>query len=429
MNISERAIRDRLVEHGRSLLKSFGRGISRARMLGVGRLACAVPLLAALTTAQQTEVEVQPSEIPFAIQGKTYVQTLTVRGGMPPYSVSGLPPGMTFTRGATNKIEISGTCSGAISTETITIADSSSPQLAEVMQFGCNQRPPMSTEPDFEYKAFYGIQQSQASSSSRTWKMFADLDLSSRIWNFGRFFVDLGLSSVPQQVGFKVSQVTTQGPALLKNLNVNQAVQSIDLLVGGEFLNLTPGSPVVTKILVLGGFATPLSPLESVAVYNSTPAAFTALKIPGDPQALATSFPYVALTTPDRSRFYGQYYGGLRVKAPTIIGMDSTYPLYFDAALGQNAAVTGGELRSWVLRLAGYIPIPKTPFAIIGSFDTALKKNINSTPLFLSLPTTPVTLPNPQAYIFPLAANRDIYRLGVAIDLLTVVSKIPTVIK
>jgi hypothetical protein len=286
-------------------------------------------------------------------------------------------------------------------------------------------------EPAVEYKAYLGLQQSQASASDRTWKLFGNLGTNVQVTRWSRFLVDLDLTSVPQQVGFNVSQVTTQGPALVKNLPVNEAVQSVNLLVGGEFGNIRgPASVLAIKGLLLGGFSTPLSPKESVQVYNSTQDAFNQLGI----KASATTYPYLALTTPDRSRFYGQYYAGFRLKLlkgmPADDGNSSNAPGYFDITFGQNAAVTGGQLRRFVWRFAGFLPIPKTPFAIVGTSYSALSRNENSQPLFLAPVATPVTLPNPQTYVFAKAENRDFYQVGVSMDLVAVMKNyLPNLVK
>ena len=103
---------------------------------------------------------------------------------------------------------------------------------------------------------------------------------------------------------------------------------------------------------------------------------------------------------------------------------------YFDVTAGQNAAVTGGSLRKFIWRFAGFLPIPKSPFAIIGSSYLAFAKNNNSSPLFLAAPSTAVTLPNPQVYVFPKAENRDFYQVGVAVDVVSALKKyMPQLIK
>jgi hypothetical protein len=329
--------------------------------------------------------------------------------------LSNAPKGLTVGHNG-DDFEVSGTCSDPQPNGSIRIVDASNNSVQVLLACVAPVQVP---EPDVEYKSYFGVQQSQASASDRTWKIFGDLGISTQITGWSRFLVDLDLTSVPQQVSFNVSQATSQAPALVKNLNINQAVQSINLLVGTELYHFSPQtSKLAIKGLFMGGFSTPLSPKEAVQIYNSTQAAFNTLGITADP----TQYPYLALTTPDRSRFYAQYYAGLRMKLidPAPVpndGTSSNYPAYFDVSFGQNSAVTGGDLRRFVWRFSGFLPIPNTPFAVIGTSYTAFQKNSSSSPLFLSQPSTTITLPNSQAYVFAKAENRDYYEIGVALDL------------
>ncbi|HLH18913.1 MAG TPA: hypothetical protein VKX45_16965 [Bryobacteraceae bacterium] len=373
------------------------------------------------TPRKSPPLHVAPSRLRAHV-GDNFNADVTISGGTKPYSIAdpGKFPklsGLSVGIDGENTLHVYGTCDLANVTDFLNVVDHSGEQVKQV-SFLCD------AEPATEYKSFLGIQQSQPASSDRTWKMASNLGVSLRVRDSVRFVLDLDATSVPQQVDFKVSQVPAQASSLVKNMNVNQAVQSLNLLAGLEFPSIVPRAVLAVKPILLGGFSTPLSPQEAVKVYDANPQALQALGI-------NTTQPYLALTTPDRSRFYAQYYAGVRLKTFDFFkgaASGSNYPAYVDITPGMNSAVTGGQLRRFVSRVSGYVPIPGTPFSVVGSAYLALQKNQNSTPVFLT-PDPSISLPNPNAYIYSKAENRDFYQIGIAMDLVTIIKKVPSVMK
>ena len=103
-------------------------------------------------------------------------------------------------------------------------------------------------------------------------------------------------------------------------------------------------------------------------------------------------YPYLALTTPDRSRFYtdSQYYGGVRIKvldpAPASFTNTSNVPAYFDITIGQNAAFRTGALEAFVWRFDLTIfAHTKTPVRHNRDPTAAFSKNTNDAPFFISV--------------------------------------------
>ena len=108
-----------------------------------------------------------------------------------------------------------------------------------------------------------------------------------------------------------------------------------------------------------------------------------------------------------------------------------------DFSFGHDAAITGGVLRGnrWVFKADGVYPIALSDvatFYLFGSFATRLsRRTTDNTPLILqpaSLPTLTGTgtgsVPNPNTVVLPLSQpDRDFYRIGVGIDILSLVTR------
>ncbi len=147
----------------------------------------------------------------------------------------------------------------------------------------------------------------------------------------------------------------------------------------------------------------------------------------------------VAFLVPNRSRFYRDYYGGLRLRFfystgdcdpnSTAPGCKSSnvYPGTVDLRLGEDETITGGKLRGVTLTVAGSFPIPGTQGTVrlFGSTYLRLHKNTNTIALAL-IPTSPVlSLDSPALVIQQTGrSDQDYYRLGVGVDLFPILSKL-----
>lgn len=137
---------------------------------------------------------------------------------------------------------------------------------------------------------------------------------------------------------------------------------------------------------------------------------------------------FIAFVNPERSRFFRQYYGGLRiktyfVKADALEEMENIFPGIIDITFGQNESVTRGALRGGVVRLDGIYPIPfgdtaKGFIYAFGSVHMKLSKAQTNSTVILQPPDAVVPVPGSNVFIQPLdIGDRDYYRIGVGVDL------------
>lgn len=156
----------------------------------------------------------------------------------------------------------------------------------------------------------------------------------------------------------------------------------------------------------------------------------------------------IAYAPEDRSNFLLKYYGGIRLidrilfdksnqqcfSTETAPGVDNCTRAFTDIIFGQDESITGGVLHRVVFRLNVTYPIRAGVF-FYGSASLRATPNVNLDPIILT-PTpvtggaaaaTPgaVTIPSPNVYVFPLRqSDRDFYRIGIALDLTTILPKL-----
>jgi hypothetical protein len=157
----------------------------------------------------------------------------------------------------------------------------------------------------------------------------------------------------------------------------------------------------------------------------------------------------VAFVFPNRSRFYRDYYGGVRLRTFYFKGnckklktgesapasTDETckpidnFPGTFDARFGEDETVTGGKLRGVVLTLTGSYPLPGTSgtIRIFGSTYLRLHKNKDTTALVLIPSTSFISLDDPTVVVQPIQpSDQDYFRLGLGVDLVALIHKFTT---
>jgi hypothetical protein len=196
-----------------------------------------------------------------------------------------------------------------------------------------------------------GFEQSAAAPASPVQKVFADLYFAQALSSRMRVWGDVRLSSMPQQINSTAVTVVPDLAKTVTTMPLNRIARS------GEFL-----AGVETRVLGSSG-TTALSPIAS---YGAT----------------------APLNSDSgRGRFFRQYYGGVRVASQLKT------PLTLDAAIGQNEAITGGNLHGTVLRFDSFyaLPVPGADFVYL--YGTMLMKANGRGP------------------------GSDLYRLGVGIDL------------
>jgi hypothetical protein len=148
----------------------------------------------------------------------------------------------------------------------------------------------------------------------------------------------------------------------------------------------------------------------------------------------------VAFVLPNRSRFYRDYYAGLRLRSYYLTGncpdpsmklpapdcqLQNVYPGTFDLRFGQDESVTQ-HLRGMVLTLAGTYPLPGTQgtVRVFGSAYLGLRRNRISNPLILVPASTVATLDQSSVVVQEIQpTDQDYFRLGLGVDLVPLVTK------
>lgn len=285
-------------------------------------------------------------------------------------------------------------------------------------------------------RAIVGFEQSGASAAESRQKFFFDLsienglglkrendDLGPRLRSWGTVRV----TSVPQQITSGIATFVSEFPQRVAEVKVNELAQAVEFLAGLEYrfwqsdkTAEAVGNQHINSLSLFSGVGviTPLTPRQTLEVFETTPEAIKRYPISAQSK-------YIAFVSPDRDRFFRQYYAGLRFKTHYFEWGESNgrYPGILDISVGQNAAVTGGRLRDLVIRLEGFFSLPITK-GTVSLFGTALlqpKSAKITDPLILKKAPNNISVPGPDVAIVTVPQiNRDYYRFGVGIDLVQV---------
>jgi hypothetical protein len=233
----------------------------------------------------------------------------------------------------------------------------------------------------------------------------------------------------------------------------NELVKSFEFRAGGElqifksykpYGGLLPGVSSVSLIMSAGA-VTPLS-FENGSVFYEVPKVNNGADV--DPRFKelfpgVTTQKIIAFTTPERERFYRQYFAGFRIKTHYLktdsnsiyseesLEREDLVPGMFDITFGQNEAITN-KLRGVILRLDGSMPIPITNniLYVFGSAQMRLGKNIDKPlPGIFLKPSLGIDLSSADVFVVPanqnplFRSNRDTFRIGVGVDLLKLFNK------
>ena len=293
-------------------------------------------------------------------------------------------------------------------------------------------------------RAFVGYEQSGAAASKHEQNYFFDLFISKSFPfrqaidpDFGerlRTWVDFRFGSVPQSGEATLGEFSSGFSTQVSALKVKDVARVFEFMGGLEY-RLTGNSALLPSFdrqtkqkfsmsLIAGaGVTTPTNPLESITTFKVTPGA------PGLPEAAANK-EFVSFIQSDRDRFFRQYYVGLRMQTFffNLFNMPlQRFPTQLDIAIGQNEFVTGGALRGPVVRIDGFVPLPYDRLKFINLFGTAMLRPGHATtgvPLVLQPAPEGTTVPAPNVALIALPQpNRDYYRVGFGIDLMSLIQK------
>lgn len=232
---------------------------------------------------------------------------------------------------------------------------------------------------------------------------------------------------------------------------------AISLILGGGIvtpINSTSSASIFTLNNNLGNQFTENSVLtnnSSQSFANTYPALAAALcshfGYTSTPACTPSAVAYgnVAFVLPNRSRFFRDYFAGIRLRTyffsgdcshKDIIaaGDDSTtscqvaniHPGTFDIRFGQDETVTAGVRRGVVMTVAASYPLPGTAgtIRIFGSTYTRLHHNENFPAMALVAASSTVPITDPSVVIQPInPSDHDYYRLGIGADLIPIITK------
>jgi hypothetical protein len=146
---------------------------------------------------------------------------------------------------------------------------------------------------------------------------------------------------------------------------------------------------------------------------------------------LAGGYSEIAFSNQDRSNFLVKYGAGFRYVSTTRCKPSDVNCSPFhgsaDFTVGQDESVTGGSLHHLVFKVDVLYPLPFQD-GILYLFGTAELRdatNKDLSPLILQAATGTPTLPSSSVLVLPLQqADRDFYRLGVGLNLITLFDKL-----
>jgi hypothetical protein len=150
----------------------------------------------------------------------------------------------------------------------------------------------------------------------------------------------------------------------------------------------------------------------------------------------AANSPYIAFVSPDRDQFFRQYFFGFRLTSQCADMTDHspsiTAPAMACLTFGQNELVTGGRLHGVVMRAEAFYPLPfgsRNPATnvlsgiyLFGTVQMYLKRRQNIDPFVLQPKPSTVNAYDPNVAQVTVPSNREIYRIGVGIDLVSLIT-------
>ena len=317
---------------------------------------------------------------------------------------------------------------------------------------------------DKYYRGVVGIDLSATSAQATRTSAFLEFNITASPDKNHRFWLwlDPKIASVPQQASSILSTVTTSNPSFnsLLGTQLNQLVSSFDVSLGSDFdfrksdnfdTSSAQDAKVVLAFTLGGGFQTPLTVTQTNVQEFTVPSTLSKSQLqqlfgPNIPAICSSTITSgcistVAFQPPDRTHFYKQYWVGLRLKSYYYgeksgwsnlcsgNGNDAAacpiYPGTVDLTVGQNEAVSGGNLHKFLLRSDVYYPLPFNP-AFYAFFNAWIHlnrhhENPNLTPVILSPVASPPTDTSQIQYISVLTPDRDYYRVGMGIDLVSLI--------
>jgi hypothetical protein len=335
-----------------------------------------------------------------------------------------------------------------------------------------------------------GINAGGSSSSGPSWQYFAEFNVIAP-WNCGDgkiayplqhkcwMWLDPRIASVPSANSTSLTTLGSGSAALagIGNQSIGQIAQSLEFQGGLEFYLTSPWQGAqfgrsrnwertAVSFIAGGGVVTPFGAAagapefslnaNAAQQFNQNPAlasqypqlamalcsyGFAGSNCPKTPPSASGGPSIVAFVAPARSRFYRDFYAGVRLRTFYLKGacpdpslhlpapdckLENTFPGTLDIRFGEDETVTAGHLAPLVMTVAASYPLPGTngSMRVFGSVYSRLRVNRSSNPLVLAPSASYATLDQPSVVVQPVAASdQDYYRFGMGVDLIPLIAK------
>jgi hypothetical protein len=292
-------------------------------------------------------------------------------------------------------------------------------------------------------RANLGFEQVGASGTASGQNFLFDFFISRPTFNrIVRWWGDVKVASFPQQVNTSLVTFEPQFASTFGGLKVNQLAENAEFLTGPEFLITPNASRFQLTLFAAGGAIGPNNPTDSATVF-AIPATGTAAyttftnqfgAVPSG-SAITTAPKNVAFLPQSSDRFERQWQGGVRLY--TFYNNNANGPVKpatVEFSIGQNEFVTNGHLTGLVGHIAATYPFTFTTGSsavtvyFFGEATNAYTHAMYAPAIPLAPALTngsPVPLTDPSVYTIIVPSNhRDTYRIGVGMDLISVVNSL-----
>lgn len=280
---------------------------------------------------------------------------------------------------------------------------------------------------DSEARAIVGFEQAGASASKPGQNFFFDFFIDRRLhserWSL---WGEVRIASAPQAGAVPV--VNFDPLARAGALQLNELAETVEFHSGLDYhpWQWNAGAGVRRMGLVASfGAGGPLDPASRLRLF--------AAPSPASPQfrAFAEAFPtaagaaYIGFATPDCPRFQRAWAAGIRLTTFENSSPAATYT----TTVGQDEAIGGGHLSGLVWKVDVFYPLPVAVggaryLYLFGNCGLRLGRAIPLPALVLAPAPVAVKGYGPDVAIVTVPGARDVYRIGLGIDAVALVSSL-----
>ncbi len=286
-------------------------------------------------------------------------------------------------------------------------------------------------------RAMLGMEQTGASGTPSSQSFLFDFFITRpAIGPRVRWWGDVKVTTFPQQINSQMAMLEQQFAAAFGNIKVNQMAQAAEFVMGPE-LAITPDAASRFQLTLFGGGGAmgPNNPSDAATVFSLPTAGTSAWNnFASEFGAPPDGARYVAFLPNSNTRFLRQWQAGMRLYStqPGSNESGGSVPATIEISVGQNELVTSGHLVGYVGHVAAVHPFvlnsggKAITIYLFGEATTGFTRAALSAPIALAPAlsnSSPVPLTDPGVFTITVPANRrDTYRIGVGIDLASLVN-------